>query len=45
MTAITLDGVATATAVKSELASRIAALRSRVEALTAEFPLYPGLQQ
>ena len=23
----------------------VAALRSRVEALTAEFPLYPGLQQ
>ncbi|GAA1946384.1 bifunctional methylenetetrahydrofolate dehydrogenase/methenyltetrahydrofolate cyclohydrolase [Agromyces allii] len=29
MTAITLDGVATATAVKSELASRIAALRAK----------------
>src|SRR5215207_2776724 len=29
MTAITLDGVATASAVKSELASRVAALRER----------------
>ena len=52
MTATKLDGVATATAVKTELADRItalkptpdvAALRARVLKLTDGFPLYEGL--